>query len=266
MDFVSLADKGALVAHKADIEQLFLECFGDRLSVALWDWAYLQNPHGEPLVSLCYDEGRLVGHYAMVPMPLAGPGRTLNSYLSMTTMVSATHRQHGLFVKLADATYQKGAALGIDFVMGFPNAMSTPGFRRKLNWVLPEPDYVAAVSKAQIIDAAELLRVLAENTYALDLRDSKTREWRMSRPGSSYIWQDGLVYKRFADSIDLMYFDSIDALRNLPDEGTINLLVPHEFEAFRAYAAFDYQFGGFSIKSEFVPALINRQMCLSDVF
>ena len=112
MDTVTINTKHELARHGEAIETLFLECFGDRLSLALWHWAYLDNPHGAPWVSLCYDSTRLVGHYAMIPLPLTSSQGRLNSFLSMTTMVAASHRQHGLFVKLGQATYDAAKAAG----------------------------------------------------------------------------------------------------------------------------------------------------------
>lgn len=266
MEFITVSDKQMLASHKVAIAELFRECFGDRMSLELWEWAYIQNPNGEPVAGLCYDQERLVGHYAFVPMPLVSGTSRLNSYLSMTTMVAASHRQHGLFVKLAAAAYERAAALGVDFVMGFPNAASTPGFRKRLNWMLPDPDYVAAVSKAQLLAAAGELQRCTGALYGLDLADAALRAWRMERPGASYVWHDGLLYKAFNGGIDLMYFASADALQGLPEDGKINLLVPSTFAAFADNKVFDYQFGGIAIAGVFDPARIRRQMCLSDVF
>jgi GNAT superfamily N-acetyltransferase len=266
MDMITVSDKASLLPHRAAIETLFLECFGDRLSAALWEWAYLHNPNGEPVVALCYDEGKLVGHYAIVAMPLHGTEGRRNAYLSMTTMVAASHRQHGVFVKLAAATYARARELGIDFVMGFPNGASTPGFRKRLEWTLPEPDYVAAVSKAELLAAAGTLAELGQGAFALDLGDVATREWRMARPGADYVWRDGLMFKQFGATLDLLYVAAPLALAQLPADATVNLLLPHSCPIFVEKKVFDYQFGGISLCNNFEPQRILRQMCLSDVF
>lgn len=266
MQTITLASKTELAKHEAAIEALFGECFGDRLSLALWRWAYLDNPHGEPYVSLCYDADRLVGHYAMIPMPLSASQGRLNSYLSMTTMVAASHRQHGLFVKLAEATYERARADGVDFVMGFPNEMSTPGFRKRLNWDLPPSDYVASVTKSQLLDAIHASPLLESTHYALDLRSQTTRAWRLARPGAQYHWVDGLAYKAFGDELDLLAFDDPGQLRALPEDRKINLLLPADYTGLAAFKAFDYQFGGRSLASAFNASKIVRQMALSDLF
>lgn len=266
MNIFTVHSKSALIEHQATIEALFLECFGDRLSLEIWEWAYIENPHGEPIVSLCYDGDRLVGHYAIVPMPIQCQGKTINSFLSMTTMVSAEYRQHGLFVNLANENYKRATELGADIVIGFPNAMSTPGFRKRLNWNLPAPDYVACVSKEQLLETDIVSRLLPRNSYAFNLRNEKTREWRLSRPGAKYVWSDGILYKEFNDSIDLMYFESPNDLDRLPGNRKVNILVRSEIDELQDCKCFEYQFGGISLNTAFDPSMIIRQMCLSDVF
>ena len=266
MDTVTINTKHELARHGEAIETLFLECFGDRLSVALWRWAYLDNPHGAPWVSLCYDGTRLVGHYAMIPLPLTSSQGRLNSFLSMTTMVAASHRQHGLFVKLGQATYDAAKAAGAAVVMGFPNEMSAPGFKKRLNWDLPASDYVASVSKAQLLDVANRVSLVDPAGYHFDLSDEVTRSWRLSRPGAQYQWRDGLAYKEFGDTLDLIAFDTVDQLAALPDERRINLLVPAEMDAFADFKSFDYPFGGLALARAFEPSQIVRQMAMSDVF
>lgn len=266
MDIVTISSKDELVRHEGGIETLFLECFGDSLSLELWRWAYIDNPNGDPVVSLCYDRSRLVGHYAAIPMPIKSSSKQYNSYLSMTTMVAASHRQHGLFVKLAENTYRLGRELDIDFVMGFPNSMSTPGFRKRLNWTLPASDFVATVGKSQLLECVSTGVLADREGYKLDLENERTRTWRLSRPGAVYEWNHGLAYKGFGEAVDLLAYGSVEDLIYLPDDKMINLLLPAEAKAFVPFKAFDYQFGGISLKSQFEPERIIRQMALSDLF
>lgn len=266
MRIFTLEDKQELSQYQNDIEALFLECFGDKASVSVWAWAYLQNPAGEPIVSLCYDGARLVGHYAVIPMPLSRPDGVENSYLSMTTMVASDYRQYGLFVKLAQETYEVARRLGVDFVFGFPNALSTPGFRKRLNWFLPPADYIASVNKRQLIESGVTSALVQQDRYRLDFSKEGFREWRLSKPGNSYVRKEGLIYKQFDGAIDLIYFDSPVSLEGLPDGQAINVLLPHDVVEFRENKILDYQFGGISINEEFRSDLIGRQMCMSDVF
>jgi hypothetical protein len=266
MEIVSISDKQELLKHKFEINRLFSECFAQRNIGDLWDWAYIKNPNNVPIVTLCYEENRLVGHYAIMSMPLWSGNAVINSYLSMTTMVAQSHRKYGLFQKLAADTYETAAKLGVDFIIGFPNVLSTPGFKKRLNWVLPPTDYVARITKEQLFGGSSISMLLSKKAYKLNLHDQKTLMWRMSKPGAKYFWNDGLLFKEFNDSIDIMYFDNEDDLKKIPDGKYINILIGNENTQLRDSMIFEYQFGGVRINKEFVPSIINRQMCLSDVF
>ncbi|MBV8047225.1 MAG: GNAT family N-acetyltransferase [Paludibacterium sp.] len=265
MDIIQLRDKAGFVEHRGNIESLFVECFGDRLSPDVWEWAYLRNPNGAGIASLCYDGTRLVGHYAMIPVRLRSDAGVFNAYQSMTTMVSADYRKEGLFVKLATDTYTQAKSVDVDCVLGFPNAMSTPGFRNKLNWILPEPDYVAVLDRAELMQAADHFK-RREGQWHLDLGDTANREWRLSKPGTSCAWDDGLAYKRYEDQLDVLAFDDPAQFERLPQERGISILVPGHVSELRHKMVFEYQFGGFGICRPFDPNLVQRQMGMSDVF
>lgn len=266
MPIITLKSKSELIEHESAIERLFMECFGNRISLPVWRWAYLDNPHGDPYVSLCYEGDNLVGHYAVIPLPLSSSTNVLRSYLSMTTMVAPSQRKKGLFTELAESTYRSAKDDGADIAIGFPNSMSTPGFQSKLFWNIPQPDYVATLTKSQLLDATPHIPTPQKDIYFLDLEKERTRTWRLKRPGSRYYWEDGLAYKIYNDSIDLLYFDDTSKLRRLPEATKINLLLPNEVEDLKAFKSFSYQFGGLSICADFLPKTILRQMALSDLF
>lgn len=265
MNIITITSKASLLEHRNAIEQLFFASFGQRILGEVWDWAYQLNPNGEPVATLCYDNGALVGHYAIVPMPLSSAEVRMNSYISMTTMVAESHRKFGLFTQLAMVNYARAAELGVDFVFGFPNAQSTPGFRKRLNWVLPESDYVATVNKAALLEQAADGKLYKRDRLSLDLAQPALREWRLSRPGAAYTFDQGLAYKRQGDALDLLWWEHPDRLVYLPDGVRINLLVEAS-AGLEPNRQFDYQFGGIGLCSEFNHAEIHRVMALSDLF
>lgn len=257
--------KQDLLDHRPAIEELFYSSFGQRAIGNVWVWAYLDNPNGDPMVSLCYDESRLVGHYAIVPMPLSSGAVRRQSCISMTTMVAESHRKFGLFTQLAQENYRVAADAGVDFVFGFPNSQSTPGFRKRLNWTLPESDYVATVDKPTLLAAAKAGSFDKTGLLGLDLADPVIRAWRLSRPGSTYTFENGLAFKRQPGTIDLLWWEAPDALQGLPDDASINVLVSTT-SGLEPNRQFDYQFGGIGLRSAFDPAAINREMAISDLF
>ena len=70
LDYILIDNKNELLKYKTSISELFDICFNRKMNEATWQWEYIDNPCGGPIVSLCFnDEGRLVGHYAVIPFP-----------------------------------------------------------------------------------------------------------------------------------------------------------------------------------------------------
>lgn len=265
MKIFTVTRKRDLLQHRAAIEDLFFNSFGQRPIGSIWDWAYIDNPNGEPFVSLCYDEDNLVGHYAIAPMPLESGGVRKRSYISMTTMVAQTHRKFGLFTQLAQECYRIAEKGGVDFVFGFPNSQSTPGFRNRLNWRLPESDFVATVGKEVLLAITKGAKFDKTGLLGLNLNDPVVRDWRLTRPGATYTFEEGLAYKRHKNGVDLLWWESPEAFAALPDDVYVNLLAM-EGSGLEPNRQFDYQLGGIGLRSVFDVASINREMAISDLF
>ena len=269
MNTAIVKDKSELLRYKKDILGLFSESYGQELPDELWDWAYIDNPFGNPYVALAFDDG-LIAHYAVIPYPLVDEaGVKQESFLSMTTMVAKSHRKYGLFTKLASLVYDELKKDGADFVMGFPNRMSAPGFRKRLGWEVLEPDVVVSVAWPYLERLADI-----ENKIAFDrspqlfanLSDGELRDWRLSKPGVNYTWRDGIAYKEYNGEIDVIYYKSQEALKNLPAESAYNILLPENIVNDHDFFSFEYMFGGLGLNKDFNPSIVRRQMCLSDVF
>lgn len=270
MKTVVVKDKSELRRYKENILELFLEAYGQDLSGDLWDWAYINNPFGNPYATLAFDGGRLVGHYAVIPYPvMTKSGVRQNSFLSMTTMVAKSHRKYGLFTKLASFTYDELKKDGADFVMGFPNKMSAPGFRKRLDWNVLDPDVVVSVCRSELEDLVEMesyTELTEPSQLFVNLSDNDIRRWRLSKPGSNYNWIDGVAYKEYKGEIDVMYYESREALKNLPIASAYNILVQKDIISDKSLVSFEYVFGGLGLNKDFDPNIVRRQMCLSDVF
>ena len=266
MKYIQIDTKENLVVHQQAIANLFSNSFDDRSIDDTWSWAYLDNPTGEPLVTLCYEGDDLVGHYAVIPMPLVkGSGET-NAYLSMTTMVATTHRGCGLFGELAKATYAMALDCGVDFVMGFPNQNSLPGFKRKLQWDIPESDFVATINKVQLLDFAKKNKVKQQGMLNLDLHNESLRDWRLSRPGGAYHWEGGCAWKVHLGQVDLIWYDGNSVLDVLPSNMPINLLMHSSEMRYLEHKSFNYQFGGLGLNIGFNASEIGLCMAISDLF
>src|SRR5690554_1308869 len=145
-----VTEKKELLEYREVILDLFLKCFKKPMSQELWDWAYIDNPNGNPIVSLFFEGSNLAGHHAVIPLKLLHNGKPIKACLSMTTMVDEPYRRYGVFVEQASLVYEKAIELGYKLVCGFPNKNSAPGFERRLGWSLDHSLSVVKLSYNQL--------------------------------------------------------------------------------------------------------------------
>jgi len=102
---------------------------------ALWDWAFMHNPHTSDLYYVVADTGAaLVAQYAAVPVAMQHHGQRIRGLLSMFTATDPAFQRRGLFRTLAQTLYDN-AKDTCPLVFGFPNHQSGPTFYKHLGWV-----------------------------------------------------------------------------------------------------------------------------------
>ncbi|PRM94740.1 GNAT family N-acetyltransferase [Aliarcobacter cryaerophilus] len=180
---IMLNDKDELLKYKTQILELFEHSFNSKMDEKLWNWAYIENPNGNPIVSLYFDGERLVGHYAVIPVSFIHNQKNINAVLSMTTMVHFSYRKYGIFIEQAQEVYEKAKELDYKFVCGFPNKKSAPGFKKRLNWTIEEDLYVASFSYDEL---QKIEKKTYPNTISFNTQDKENIEWRLSKPNQNY--------------------------------------------------------------------------------
>lgn len=269
IELINISSKEQLLNHYRGIADLFSESFGKPLDKALWNWAYIDNPFGEPLVAIALHQGRVVGHYAVVPMDLENGLDKISGFLSMTTMVAVDFRMHKLFQRLAEMVYTRINDLGVSaIVFGFPNDNSAPGFIKRLGWTISEDYKVISVKPNQIKEVTSLLKkLLASDPYTLNLKPLSVREWRTNKPKQSWSYQDALGLKSIGDQFDLMHIADAEQLGCIKLSNAINMILPitDDLEMDNVEISFPYRFGYRLFNTVKEPNLF-VQMSMSDIF
>lgn len=266
--YVDIKDKKALFEKEGEIAQLFLDSFGKPLSSDEWRWFYIDNPVGDPYVSLFYENGKLLGHYAVLPTLLSIRGKSFVAYRSMTTMVHPDGRGKGLFTELAKRVYSMLETDGASMVYGFPNANSAPGFIRNLGWTLLTPDQVFDFSGSEILDSQNLQKALLEpSDIEWDSLDEVQANWRFSMPGTNVEIKPGLVVKEYQGVWNILHIDS-NGLGSIEPSQKYRVLLDGESSAknFGKPHLFEYQFGFRVFNSEYGAVGFRREFVMSDVF
>lgn len=258
---IIITQKEELLKYKTQIFELYKNSFNDSIDEGMWQWAYINNPNGNPLVSLYFDKDKLVGHYAAIPMIFLYQQEPLNAVLSMTTMVDISYRKYGIFIEQANEIYEKAEELGYKFVCGFPNKKSAPGFKKRLGWTLEKDLYVAKFSynELQKIKKKSYLNLISFNT-----QDKKNLEWRLNKPNRKYIKNNNNIFKIFDKDLDLI-FNSYE-FSMLDKDKKFNLLMEYELNKHLDKKQFDYIFGYRFFDSSLEGVEFKKDLIISDVF
>lgn len=254
-------DKNELLEYKDKIFELFLRCFDRNMDQELWQWAYIKNPNGNPIVSLYFDEKKLVGHYAFIPVSLIYKQKSLKASLSMTTMIDYTYRKYGIFQLQAEEVNKKAIELGYKLVYGFPNKQAAPGLKKRLNWILEEDLYVANFSYNEL---QQIEKKSYPNAISFNTQDKANIEWRLSKPNQNYFKKNNNILKEFEGNFDIV-FNGVDFL-NLDRDKKYNLLLDHSLDKHLDKKEFDYIFGYRLFDTSLEGVEFKKDLLMSDVF
>jgi hypothetical protein len=155
-----------------------------RFTVEYLLWQYYRNPAGAAVGWNATAGDELAAHYVTLPIVAQLDGKARRGLLSLNTATHPRHQGQKLFTRLAEKTYEDGAAKGYEFVVGVANANSTPGFTRKLGFDLVAP-LEAKVGFGGVADPSD------EDLGFFPLWSDEALAWRIARPNFSYAVAQG---------------------------------------------------------------------------
>jgi len=257
---ILINNKNELLKYKRYILELFNNCFQQEMDEELWNWAYIDNPNGSPIVSLYFDDEKLVGHYAVIPINLILNGDEIKAALSMTTMADSAYRRYGVFVSQAEDVYQKANELGYDLVYGFPNKKSAPGFKKRLQWVLDGNSYVAKLNKNDLLRLNEE----KESCIRFNITKEESLNWRLSKPNQKYNKYQNNILKNHGDDFDIVFYNN-DSI-GLDMDASYNILISTNLDMFTDKKQFEYIFGYRLFNTALDGVTFKKDLIMSDVF
>ena len=143
-------------------------------------WQYAENPDGEIVGFNAFSGESLAAHYVTQPMQALIGGQKKKGLLSLNTATHPGHQGKGLFVKLADRTYQYAADNGYDFVIGVANQNSVHGFTKKLGFQL-----VGQLHALLGMGSLPFTNDLSKFSYSR-YWTQEALSWRLNNPNSKY--------------------------------------------------------------------------------
>ena len=266
--YVDITSKNALLEKEKDIAQLFLDSFGKPLSADEWRYFWIDNPVGNPYVSLCYENEKLLGHFAVVPTLFSFRGEPFVAYRAMTTMVHPDGRGKGLFTELSKRVNAMLQAAGASMIYGFPNRNAAPGYIRYLGWTLLSPDKACDFDGEEILESQLIQDALLESAdIEWNTTDSVQADWRYSMPGVRIEKNLGLVLKDYQGVMNILHVTR-EGLNSIKGGCKYRALIPSGcFDKLANKSSiFDYQFGFRIFNEKYKDANFRREFVMSDVF
>src|SRR6266542_3200254 len=141
---------------------------------------YVENPEGNAVGVNAWDGETLAGHYVVVPSTVCLFGCSMKALLSLHTAVHPDYRGQGLFVRMAEQTYDAGRERGFDHVFGVANANSTHGFVRSLGFQLVSPLQLRITTGWPVVEQS-----VEPTAWKREWRDAALR-WRLGHPAFRY--------------------------------------------------------------------------------
>ena len=119
-----------------DLEVLYKKAFNETTTLDFLSKKYNTEMFGLSKIGyLAYSSSNEpAAYYGVFPVKVQFENKEILAAQSGDTMTHPNHRGKGLFITLAKMTYELAKSSGIEFVFGFPNQNSYPGFINKLNW------------------------------------------------------------------------------------------------------------------------------------
>ena len=111
-----------------------------RTELEYWNWQYRDPPAGFARIRVAVADGRIVGHYAVIPVAMQVEGKHVCGTLSLDTMTHPDYQRQGILTTLANEVYDELGRDDLPITYGFPNENSVGALTNKLGW-----DYVCAL-------------------------------------------------------------------------------------------------------------------------
>lgn len=165
--------------------------FGKWHSLEYWRWKYKRNPAGAPIIWVAERDGKIISHYAVVPVKMKVGNSYVTGSFSCDAATLPDYQGKGVFSSVINRCYLDAAQKNIPLTYGFSDIGMGPTYKRyerigriaffirmwkPLNWELLMRRYVRNKALAQT--AGQLLRkTLCRRTARVDVEIENVRRF-----------------------------------------------------------------------------------------
>lgn len=157
-----------------------------RFTLDFLRWQYRQNPLGEMEGFNAWDEGKIVSHFAGLPIVMNLFGEERRGLLCINVSTHPAYQGRKLFKTLGERTMEYAKHKGYDFMIAVPNANSSHTFLKYLGFYLISPLTVKVGIGNKIYPDRKFkcYKSWNEDQY----------RWRLSSPANKYSYSDGSLF------------------------------------------------------------------------
>ena len=206
------------------IAALYNHCFNADRTVEATRAKFDTRPTGHPLTGhvALSDQGDVVSFCGLVPVEMRIGGELMLGAQSVDVMTHPDHRKAGMYVEVAQKTYDLGASRGVKVVFAFPNKSSLHGLRHNLGWEIRDEMVGLSLrqqwwrrygSQSTKNVAEEIDQIAIDAQHVLDLNFDgvvKTRaylDYKAICSGSRLVqFEDLIVWLKPGDRLDVASF------------------------------------------------------------
>lgn len=94
---------------------------GREMGLDFWKWRFTENPFGQGIIKLMFDQDKLIGHHGAIPIPVLIQGMPVSAALLVNALTHPDYRRMGISTYNNDLLYKEAAQRGIKFAYNFPN-------------------------------------------------------------------------------------------------------------------------------------------------
>lgn len=167
-------------------------------------WQYTQNPLGQMVGFNAFDNGKIISHFAGLPVEMHLFGKVRKGLLCINVSTNINYRGKKFFTILGERTIRHASENGFDFMIAVPNANSTHAFLKYFGFYLISPLSAKVGIGNNIYPEKEF------NCYKN--WDENQWRWRLNNPTNRYHYnKKGLI------STPIAYFAKTISKNLLPE-------------------------------------------------
>lgn len=141
-------------------------------------WQYAENPLGTMVGFNAWSDGRIVSHFAGLPISMNLYGQVRKGLLCINVSTNERFRGKKLFTILGEKTIEHAANNGFDFMIAVPNANSSHAFLKYFGFSLISPLSVKVGFGKNIFTN--------DNFNCYKAWDDSQWKWRLKNPANKY--------------------------------------------------------------------------------